>query len=181
MIDIKYSVSETDFMNYQFYTFSTSDEVLKKKKSEKYRLIIISVVFGIVCLFDEHYRYLSYLFFGGSVLTLFLYDKWSEWFYKRAISKNIKENYKNLFPHTTHLIVTDDCIEVSSKNGERKIDKHEVKKIIDLKKYFFIETNLFLAIIIPKEEISDITSLKKELKTFCDKNGIEYINQTNRE
>lgn len=178
-ITLDYELTEDDFLNLQLYYISTDEAARKQRKKEKYRILGLSVLCGLILLFDGDYQLYSYFFLGSALLFFLIYPWWSAWFYKRMYKRQISETLKGSFPHATKLLLDTDVIDVDTKNGYSRFTIHDVKSITETGTYFFITMSQFITVIIPKnredntktEEIENLLrSYEADYKVPYDKN-----------
>ncbi len=176
---LEYKLTADDFLNLQLYHMSTDEAARKQRKKEKYRILGLSVLCGLILLFEGDYQLYSYFFLGSALLFFLIYPWWSAWFYKRMYKRQITETLKGSFPHTTKLLLDTDVIDVDTKNGYSRFTIHDVKSITETGTYFFITMSQFITVIIPKnredntktEEIENLLrSYEADYKVPYDKN-----------
>jgi hypothetical protein len=176
---LEYKLTADDFLNLQLYHVSTDEAARKQRKKEKYRILGLSVLCGLILLFEGDYQLYSYFFLGSALLFFLIYPWWSAWFYKRMYKRQIAETLKGSFPHTTKLLLDTDVIDVDTKNGYSRFTIHDVKSITETGTYFFITMSQFITVIIPKnrkdntktEEIENLLrSYEADYKVPYDKN-----------
>jgi len=170
-----FNLTENDFLNFQLYYASTDEGTKKLRMKEKYRIIGLSVLCGIILFFDEDYRTFSYFFLGSSVLFLFVYPWWSAWFYKRIYRKQIAETFKGKFPYPMEVSMENDTIGIDSPKGNTSFKTSDIKTIIETKGYFFVMMNQLIYIIIPKIEKSDTENIRKQLGTYEINDQVPFI------
>lgn len=161
-VTLEYELTADDFLNLQLYYASTDEAARKQRKKEKYRMLGLSVLCGLILLFEGDYRIYSYLFLGSALLFFLVYPWWSAWFYKRMYKRQIAETMKESFPHATKLLLDAGVIDVDTKNGYSRFTAYDVKSITETGAYFFITMSQFITVIIPKSRKDNTTTEEVE-------------------
>lgn len=177
MPEIKYILDESDFLLLQLYSASKDEAIKKQRRKEGYRLAGLSVICGLVLLFDDFYTTYAYYMLGAGVLLFFVYPMWSAWYYKRMFKKQVSTHYKDRFPAESIINVDDEKLEIINQNGAYNFHPSEIRSITETKDYFYIRINEFICPI-PKSKVDkDIVyhQLMYYHKTF-DVSYIEDIN-----
>ncbi len=168
MITLDYSLTKDDFLFIQLYRASHDEQANKQRRREKYRIIGLSLLCGIVLFLDEEYRYYSYFMLGSGLLFFLVYPWWSAWFYKRMFKKQIEAQFKDQLPYFTKLVMEDEFIEVASPRGNTRFLISDIKSIIETKDHLVILFSEFMSIIIPKKEVPDLNLLQKQIEAYRD-------------
>lgn len=175
MIAFAYDLGKKDFLNFQLYTSSTDENFIKQRKKERYRISLLTLIFGCVLLFEDGYRIYSYCFLGTSVLYFIFYSWWAAWYYKRAYRQQIEQHFKDSFPYHMEVSLTEDSVSIRTAKGSRRIETSRLSSITEIKDYFFVEEGVSsTAIIIPKEPLQDERAVRDMLVSYAQSFNIEY-------
>ena len=174
MIDLKYKLSEEDFLQLNLYHFDVEKSF--KKNSQKVIvifLIIISIL--LIYFFYKNEKIYSITLALVAFFILIFHKRNMKSKFKKMFKKNIQQ-YKNRFDKIVELRITENEIEVKSVAGNTQFYKSQIKNIIETKDYFFIRLQPE-AIVIPKRELENenkvsenLTLLSAELKVEFKKN-----------
>lgn len=179
MINLNYSLNETDLLNLQLYFASTDKETKRLRRREKYRMLGLSVLCGIILLFDEDYRIYSYYFLGTAILFYIVYPWWSPWFYKRLYKKQVSSVFKDKLTYNMNVILSDEYIEIENHKGHKQIQTSDIKSIIETREYFFITTDQTINIPIPKSNIEDIEKIREQIAHYSTNSGVSFSQDLN--
>lgn len=175
MLELNYELEEEDLLQLQLYFASKDEMQIKQRRKEKYRMIGLSLLCGLLLFFDEGYRLLSYFFLGSSVLFFIIYPWWSVWFYKRMYRKHISGSMRAEFPYNTKLLLGSEFIEIETKKGYRHYDVKEMDTIIETEHHFFIVTSRQVSIIVPKHRMNNTEEVKMRLLRYKENNPISFV------
>ncbi|MDR2949333.1 MAG: YcxB family protein [Prevotella sp.] len=173
-MELNYSLSEKDFLNFQLYYASQSDKFLSQRNRDRIRLPGLSLLFGVVLLFDDRSSVWAYILIISSFLFFILYKWWSAWFYKRFYKRQVKENMKDDLPYLIKLFLDNDVIEIDSKKGHRRLNVRDIEYISETAEYFYIIINQ-IYIIIPRSQISQIKIFRDQLEKYKEDSRIPYL------
>lgn len=179
MLELNYELGEEDLLQLQLYFASKDEMQIKQRRKEKYRMIGLSLLCGLLLFFDEGHRLLSYFFLGSSVLFFIIYPWWSVWFYKRMYRKHIPESMRVEFPYNTKLLLGNDIIEIETKKGHRHFSVNEMDVITETEYYFFIVTSRQVSIIIPKHRINNTEEVRMQLLRYKENNPVSFVEDLN--
>ncbi|PWG05107.1 YcxB family protein [Polaribacter aquimarinus] len=170
---ITYQLKNSDFLEYQLYTSSKSK--LHKKKRLRSRIIvpIFYFLFGFY-LSNKNDNLLFFAVFSlVSIIWFLLYPLYSRWKYKNHFKKHIKENYKNRINKSVEILFDDEIIKTKDYSSESKINKTELKELIETKNHYFLKLQTDLSIIIPKDSFVNQEEFIKRVKDY----GVDYIDE----
>ena len=176
-MNIKYQLTNSDFLEYQLYTSSKSESHKKKRRNHRIIFPIVYFAYGFY-LTNKDGNYTGIILFAIiSILWFFLYPKYSQWRYKRHFRKHVKENYKNRINKFVEIDFDENFLNAKDYTSESKINGTELKELIETKYHFFIKLTTDLSLIIPKHSIENQT----ELKNCVTEMGATYIDEINWE
>lgn len=174
-MELDYTLELEDYLEYQLYYASTDEKAIAQRRKERWRFSGMSLLFGLILLFDSYGSFWSYIFIASSILFFIIYPWWSAWFYKRMYKRQIAEAMKDHFPNKTHLLFSEDVMEVDSQKGHSVFNVQDIDSIAETKAYFYIKMKQFVVIIIPKKQISDISGICSQLRLYEEKQNVSFI------
>jgi len=139
---------------------------------------IASVLLGLM-FYQGANRVLAYYFFIVGIVSLCFFQLYQKWYYKRYYKKYIRDTYKNRFGITVKLSFSDDHIATSDPSGESKINFGEIENVTETGDYFYLKMRMGGNIIIPKLKLADVNHVQEELKGFCKKLSVDFIEELN--
>ena len=160
----KYLLHEQDYIDFQLYSASKSEDIRRKKRNG---WIGLTVAFGIVALLS---------FFAGmiphtvgwsiaAVMVLIFYPMYFMWRYKRHFENYTRKSHKNRFGESVILEVHSDHIFTKDRTGEGKIYISAIDQVNETSKHFFVQISSGMTLILPKENINS-EQLKEEFKAL---------------
>lgn len=171
---LEYALSEDDFLTFQLYNISMSDRFAAHRSKDRLRLPGLSLLFGVILLFDDRESIWAYILIVSSFLFFVFYKWWSAWFYKRMYRRQIRESMKGDSPCVIELLFTLDVIELKNKNGQSSFSVQNVKCITEIGEYFYIAVDQ-IYIIIPKSQIADLDVFQSYLEAYKEDLKIPYM------
>lgn len=175
MLELDYNFDEEDFLQLQLYFASKDEAQIKQRKKEKYRIIGLSILCGLLLFFDEGYRLLSYFFLGSAVFFFAIYPWWSVWFYKRMYKKHISEKLREDFPYNTKLLLGSDVIEIETKKGRSYYGLDDLNTMIETERYFFVIMSRQVSVIIPKHRMNNVEEIRMQLLHYKENNSVSFV------
>lgn len=174
MINLDINLNENDLLNLQLYFASSDEEMKKQRKKEKFRILGLSALCGIMLFFDEGYRTYSYFFLGSALLFVIVYPWWSTWFYKRMYKKQVLSFFKDKLPYHIKVVLSDEHIDIDSPKGNSRIYMDNIKSITETREYFFITTDRTTSITIPKNEAEEAKRIREQLEYYAANSGVLF-------
>ena len=174
---ISYSFGADDYLAYLLYISSQSEPA--KKKRFKFR-----IVFPVLCLFTGVYfvavnkdsDYSIFIgFFSLAVLWFVLYPKLDYLYRKRLYNKHVKENYPNGKKESLTLEISNDWIHAKDDKNEGKVSTSKIESIDETCTMLFITLKEGDAFIIPKNEINNPDSVRKQLLELSKHLNAPYV------
>lgn len=156
---IDYKIEEDDFLEFQLFTASKSEQIVKKMRNGRIISSLITASIGFYFYWTDEMGMAVYLFILALALGLF-YPKYLKWRYRKHYVKHIKEHYSNNFGQLTELDITEFGIASKDKTGEGNIKLAEVEEVNETQNHFFIKISNGMSIIIPKNILQDAEGLK---------------------
>ncbi|MDD5150374.1 MAG: YcxB family protein [Flavobacterium sp.] len=171
MTDIKYKLTEDDFLQLNLYHFDVEGSL--RKNSQKIIFIFLSIIAILIAIsiYKNENLYAITLVSVAFFLVIF-HKRETKKKFEKIFKKNIQP-YKNRFDKLMELKFTETEIEVKSVAGNAQFYNSQIKSIIETKEYFFIRLQPE-AIIIPKREFENTENICEYLKSFAKKLNVEY-------
>lgn len=175
-LEIRYTLNENDFLNLQLYLASNDENFKKQRTKDKYRIVILSLLFGLILFFDSGYNLYSYYFLGSALVFLLIHPWWSKYFYKRIFKSRVIGSLKNSLPQTISLTLREESIDLINKENIRSFYIQDLQAIIEIQDYFFfMQVSDSPPIIVPKKEIANISIIYEQLEQYHKDFNIPFI------
>ncbi len=160
----KYLLHEQDYIDFQLYSASKSEDIRRKKRNG---WIGLTIGFGVVALLCFLAGMMPYTvgWSTAALMVLLFYPTYFMWRYKRHFENYIRKSHKNRFGESVILEVHPDHIFTKDRTGEGKIYISAIDQINATSKHLFISISSGLTLIIPKKDI-DSEQLKEELRAL---------------
>ncbi len=161
-MNLKFSISEDEFLTFQLYTLSKSLNVLKKMKRGQ----IFATILGIILAFN---LFISDAFWPGTVMLVvcigiyLYYPQYHKWRMKRNFKRYIHINYKDRFEQSEELTFHNKGVLSKNISGEGEIPKAELTELVEISTIFLLRMKNGASIILPKGQI-DALKLKAQVK-----------------
>jgi len=171
MIDIKYNLTEVDYLQLNLYYFDVEGSL--GKNSQKIILLFLTII--AILIFLSIYKNENLYAISLVLVALFIlifHKKQMKNNYEKMFKKSIQQ-YKNRFDKIVELKFTETEIEVKSVAGNTQFYNSQIKSVIETKEYFFIRLQPE-AIIIPKRELENIENINEYLNSLAKKLNIQY-------
>jgi len=171
---IEYSLSRTDYIDFQLFAATKSESIKKNRKKARIRLPIIYLILGTILLTvsDKTFAFIFYLI---GILWYLLYPVLTKRRYSKYYAKYVDENFKKRFDTPIRVKFSEnyETIETVDFEGESKFKTSEIEKIFEIKRFIYIKMNSGSHLIIPKYKIENIDKLKEELKLISESNNFK--------
>ncbi|NRT13934.1 hypothetical protein HNP99_000259 [Flavobacterium sp. 28A] len=169
-----YKIDEKDYLIYQLFTASKSDNIKKKRQKSKIMIPLIYFTFGLFYSFYNTNYALGVIFFIISCLWYFLYPIWEKRHYIKHYKKFIAENYKDSIGREINFEIDNEFLFASSNGSESKIITTEIVEINEIPSSIFIKLKSGQSFIFPKSKIANINQVKTRLTTLAAHLNINY-------
>ena len=171
MIDIKYKLTEVDYLQLNLYHFDVEGCLRKNTRKIIFVFLAIVTLLIFISIYKEEYL----CAFSLTVVTFFIvisHKNSTKRTFKKIFKKNIQQ-YKNRFDKIVELKITETEIEVKSIAANTQFNNSQIKSIEETKEYFFIRFQPE-AIIIPKSELESSKDISEYLKSLSNKLNFVY-------
>ncbi|MDG1276601.1 MAG: YcxB family protein [Algoriphagus sp.] len=159
---LEYIIEEKDFLNFQLFTYSTSER-LQKKKQKEWLFLTGGSALGVAFSYfnDLHF---STIYFGiFTVMVGLFYRKYFDWRFETTYKNHVKEHHSNSFGELESLEIQENGICSKNKIGETKINISQIEKVDETKNYFFWKISNGFSLIVPKDRINDSDTLRHKI------------------
>ena len=174
---LEFSLDRNDYLTYQLFEASKSKKIKRFRIGARMLVSIVFFIYGLAAQGREDIVF-SYIFFSIGVLWFFLYPLWNGKYYITHYGKLLDKSYKEQFGEKLTLEITKDSLISITKNSENKTSTNQIQEIIEIPTMILIKFKVY-AYILPKDKITDIKMIKKELKELSDFLQIPYKIENN--
>lgn len=161
-MQIKYSLTEEDYLNFNLFHMKNSNTAKKALKVQRYLIPIVYMVVAYVFarVLDGSYI-LSFSIFGiMGILWIIFYPKYHYNFVLRQVKKMIKEG-KNEGLLGEHLMtISEDGIHDANPQGETKVSWSGIQDMKEDEQNLYLYNSAVSAYILPKREVQDLEELR---------------------
>ena len=170
---IGYFLDKDDFLNYQLYTASQSENIKKKRLRGRIILPVIYLLFGLLG-FSNQRNGMMIVAIIVALLWYFCYPLWDRKRYIRHYEQFIKEHRKERDGKAATLTFTKDFIYAAEGEMESKIPVAEIEQVTEINTNIFIKLKSGQSLILSKNKIDEVGDFIIFLKAFAEKLGINY-------
>ncbi len=170
-MELKYSLTKSDYLTYQLFQASQSKHLRKIKFITWFLIPLLYIAIGILGLVN------LIISIGGAILWLIIFPYFTRWVIKKNYSKLIDEHLGDRTDKTSKISLENNKILLSDETSERKIDTSEVSDIFEIASHVFIRLQQGVSIILPKEKIAkeSVASFVSALENQTDINKTEML------
>ena len=161
-MQLKYSLDENDYLQYQLYAASKSKNI-KAQRNRTFMMMIATFLILSYMIFSTADMMFDPLIIFFALL-LILYKWYEKKRYSNHYRKNIAENYKERFGLISTLTFTENQIIDENKLGESKINYESLSAINETGDYYFLKLITGQSLIIPKRVLADIRAFHLKLE-----------------
>ena len=174
---LEFSLDRNDHLTYQLFEASKSKRIKRTRLFLKLFLPIFFFIYGLVALGREHII-ASCVFFSIAVLCFFFYPLWNKKRYENHYGNYLDETYKAKFGEKMTLEITKNDLIYTAESSESKTSTNQMQEIVEIPTMILVKLKVG-AYILPKEKITDIEGVKKELKELSEFLQIPYTMENN--
>ncbi len=176
-MELKYSLTENDYLQQQLYLTSKSEQIKKQRRITKILVILLLVILGFFLYVNKNLLE-AYCCGTAAVIYFFLFPFYQKKFYQRVLKKYILENFKNRIGMVSGIIFKENILEVFTETiGKSEFNFSAFKNISEIKDYFFIAFKTGESLMIPKDKIEDAEKLRNKLKSIAENLKIDFISE----
>lgn len=159
---IRYSLSESDLLEYQLYVASKSEQIKKNRLRSRLVIPILYVIFSTIIISQGKVE-LGIGFLIAAILWFILYPLREKRRYMRHYKAFIQENLKHRIGETIELEISPEQYKTKETAAASVINTSETEIIVELKTTILIRLKGGKAFIIPKSEVENLISLTNTL------------------
>ncbi len=171
-MELAYSLSRADYISFQLFAASQSNEVKKTKRKFRVRLPIIYLIVG-AGLLAYGAMIMAVAFFVIAGLWYFLSPMYIKKHFEKAYVKYVDEYFKNRFDTPVKISLSSEMIETEDFEGESKLKTSGIEKIVEIKRFFYLKMTSGIYLIIPKYKIENPDQLREELHSIGTMNNTD--------
>jgi len=177
-METKFRRDLEDYLAYNLYHASTNaTEKAKLRKSLIYYVVLLVLFFGTIAysINSDYHSLHIYIPFAVIVTILaLLYPRYLRRHYKKSLSKQCKDTYKNNIGKEITLRINDDSIQTKSEDEEVTISISQLTEIGETGQYYFLKLLSGTAIIVPKDKLKNLDEFKITINEIAKKMNIEH-------
>ena len=160
-MELNYSLNENDFLEYQLYAASKSENIKSQRRRNLVIMIVIFIAF-FISIYSSTKKF-PILPLIGYIILIIIYKIYETYRYKNHYKKFIRENYKERFGLVCTLNFGENDITEESKLGQSKINYESLTEINEIQNYYFLKILTGQSLIIPKKEIKNMEQFRSLL------------------
>jgi|SRR5690554_981368 len=157
-----YTVGPKNFLNFQLYHISQTDEFKSKLKRQPLFIMLTNLAIAAYFAADKKYVF-SIIFVAIGLLWYFLYPARIRRHYESRFENDINTKFDKHFNNEAHLEITDDFLRTSDEGGSSEKKYSDIVKIVHLPEETFVIFKNKQTFILPKEKIENYSSMVDEL------------------
>ncbi|MBE8713046.1 YcxB family protein [Sphingobacterium hungaricum] len=173
-MQITFKLDETNYLHHQLFFASQSPTIRKRRFRAKFVFPIVYVLLGIFLYFFKA-PVMGYIFGGIGILWFFLYPIYEKGAYIKSYKKFIRENFQNTVDKAITLQIEDNYFILKDDGNEAKINLSELQEIAEIPGEILIKIGNGNSIIIPKNQVAELTNLENRLEEIAERLQIDYL------
>lgn len=175
---LTYSLTVNDFLQHQLFSASKNARIKNQRITN---WLICSATFLLLgfLFYESGNTLMTWYFLIFGIVFFCFFPLYQKQHYKNHFTKYVVETYKNRFGEITNLTFTDEHIESKDITGESKINLAQIENTTETGNYFYLQIRTGGHLIIPKSGIPDVAMVRHELKIFCKKLNIKFLEELN--
>ncbi len=170
---LEFALKEKDYLTHQLYVASQSKRIAKVRLMNRMLapagLIILAFLtysnmgFGVA---------FSYLAFG--MIWFILYPMWDKKRHVKHYQKYITEHFQDKVGKPVLFEMDEEYLYSKDESSEAKIKLETIESIDEIKEAIYLRLNTAQSFIIPKDQITNLNSVRHNFKKLADKLYIPY-------
>ncbi|MFT4547293.1 MAG: hypothetical protein ACI8XO_000085 [Verrucomicrobiales bacterium] len=153
-MEVSYSLSADDFLDFQMYSSGKSDEGRRRRNVHRWIMVAIAAGFGLLQLKSGSLPG-AITFFCFTVLCFFFHSKYSAWRYRRHYRRSIAENYQGRIGIESTMRLQEDGAVSITDEGEGLLKYAAVKEMVELDATYLLILGSDVTLLFPKRQVSD--------------------------
>lgn len=173
VMTIDYSIDEQDFLTFQLFTASRSEEIRKRRFKARLLPALILLAAGIFLLVRKDMN-MAIMLELLAAAWYFFYPVREKTVYRNSYAKFISQNFKDKFGQKASMTLNDQFVINKDGLGESRIRFAEIGEINEISELILIKLKKGQSFILPVQKIANIDAFRDELKEIASKAGIPY-------
>lgn len=170
---ITYSIDEQDFLDFQLFTASRSEEIRKRRFRARVFPPLMYLVLGLV-LFFYHRLDFTMIFALLAVVWFFFYPVREKRLYRSSYERFIRENFREKFGKPATLTIDDRYMINKDAISENKISTDQLAEISEIPGLILIRLKKGQTFILPKDKIEGPETFRDDLKALAVRLNVAY-------
>lgn len=166
MTELRYQLSEQDFLTYQLFVASNSKSSRTSRRRARVVIPILYTVFAVILLLMS-FVVLAIVMAATAVLWFLLYPLYSRRRYRRHYARHIREHYRQVIGRESTLTIADGHILTRNEAGEGRTKLAEVEGIVEIADHVLIVLRSSATFVLPKQQIDD-AQLREVLRVISE-------------
>lgn len=175
---LEYTLEQPDFLEFQLFSASKSERILKSRRNSRIVLPIVYFILGTL-LFVFADIVFGVVFIGIGLAWYYFHPNFTRKRYIRHFEKYLNENYRNRFGKPISLKFGEEFIETADYLSESKMRIREVEEINEIKDYYFLKVSSGESLIIPKNRLNERSDFHQYISKLANDLGIKYNTELN--
>jgi hypothetical protein len=173
---IEYKLEKKDFLIFQLFSASRSEDLNRKQRRSKHLIPVIYVVFGIIFFVGKNYV-LGSLFTGLAIVWYIYFPVYAKARFKRYFEKYITDNYPEMFESYADITLDNEYVYFSDQEDGTKVKLSETVQINEIEDHIFLKFKSGSSLIIPKSKIDQTEELNSIINILKNDMSVNYINE----
>jgi hypothetical protein len=170
---IDYNLERNDFIEYQLFAASKSENVKNNWQKSRIRVPIVYLILGLI-LFLFADKIFALIFIGIGAAWYFLYPYYMRKRYLKHFERYVDENLKNRFGKPVTLNFGEEFIDTIDYMGESKLKINEITEVNEIRSYIFLKFSSGESLIIPKNIINQKNEFTDWILNLIEKLKIKH-------
>lgn len=177
-MNIRYKVSEQDYLTHLLYNASASPLVLKARNKKIWTVpIIYFVLAGLFYLLNNTGASVALIAFAA--LWLIFYPYLLKRIYEKNYTKHIRSKFADIVDEEISLTITDDNLLMNDGKNDARIATTEIKEITQLPDILLLHLKAASAIIIPFGKIQNGENVLGRFRNLSQILQVPYNDRSN--
>jgi hypothetical protein len=168
-----YTLDENDFLNHQLYLASKSERI-KKNRLKNHFWVVAAFLSMTLLFYIKNDKGLLWYFAGAALIAGVFYPLYSRRLYRRHYQKFIRENYSHKIAKEFVLHLDADRLWSKDELSEGSISLSALSEIVEVPTAFYLKTAASVALLLPKNQLSNLSDVRAELESVAKRYAIPY-------
>lgn len=171
---LRYTLTENDFLQHLLFSASQTDRI-KQQRTRTWLIYSAALLLFSLIFYQNGSPVMTYYFLITGIAFFCFFPFYQRRYYKKHYQNYVTDTYKNRFGQPVNINFNETCIETSDFSGESKINLTEIENATETGEYFYLKMRTGGHLIIPKQKIDNIDSVRQELKQLCSKLSVAFL------